>query len=53
MAESTETFIELIQRRPKVALRRTQDPMLKNAIISYDMNRRAEPTRKLVALRCI
>ncbi len=41
-AKDTLPFIELVKRRPKVALRRIKDRGLKNAIRSYDSNRRYE-----------
>jgi hypothetical protein len=39
---SPEDFMELVKRRPKVALRRVTDPTLRCAIKSYDQNRRYE-----------
>lgn len=36
------TFCELVRRRPKVAMRRTRDRELLNAIRSYDLNRRCQ-----------
>jgi hypothetical protein len=36
------SFIELVKRRPKIALRRTADRWLQLAIKSYDLNRRTQ-----------
>lgn len=46
MSISAETvplsFLELVERRPKIALRRTAGRALQNSIRSYDLNRRTE-----------
>ena len=36
------TFVELVKRRPKIAMRRTDDRELLNAIKSYDLNRHTQ-----------
>jgi hypothetical protein len=49
---NSELTLELIKRRPKIALRRTSDRWLQLAIKSYDLNRHTQAEAKAFEYVC-